>query len=58
MGMCILETIGEQASVYEVERVELFQLFQIIKEHQVDALLIQDESRLGSGHARIGRIHN
>ncbi|MGG2027207.1 recombinase family protein [Gottfriedia sp. S16(2024)] len=57
MGMCILETIGEQASGYEVEREGLFQLFQIIKEHQVDALLIQDETRLGRGHARIALLH-
>lgn len=57
MGMCILETISEQASGYEVEREGLFQLFQIIKDNQVDVLLIQDETRLGRGHARIAILH-
>ncbi|MFB7142004.1 MULTISPECIES: recombinase family protein [unclassified Bacillus (in: firmicutes)] len=57
MGMCILDSISEQASGYEVERDGLYQLFQVIKENQVDALLIQDETRLGRGHARIALLH-
>ncbi|WP_088041051.1 recombinase family protein [Bacillus sp. EAC] len=57
MGMCILETISEQASGYEVERDGLFYLFQLIKENKVDALLIQDETRLGRGHARVAILH-
>jgi DNA invertase Pin-like site-specific DNA recombinase len=57
MGMCILETISEQASGYEVERDGLYQLFQLIKENKIEALLIQDETRLGRGHARIAIMH-
>ncbi len=57
MGMCILKTISEQASGYVVERDGLIELFESIKEHKVDALLIQDETRLGRGHARIAILH-
>jgi len=57
MGMCILKTISEQASGYVVERDGLIELFESIKENKVEALLIQDETRLGRGHARIAILH-
>lgn len=57
MGMCILETICEQASGYDIEREGLYQLFELIKEHKIDAVLIQDETRLGRGHARVAILH-
>ena len=51
------EVITEQASGYEVEREGLLKLFEVIKQNEIEAILIQDETRLGRGHARIAILH-
>lgn len=56
-SMNILKVIEEQASGYDIERDGIFELFDCIKNQQVDAVLIQDETRLGRGNARIALIH-
>ncbi|MGG4489031.1 YneB family resolvase-like protein [Metabacillus idriensis] len=53
----IVKVIEEQASGYDIERDGIFELFDCIKNQQVDAVLIQDETRLGRGNARIALIH-
>lgn len=55
--MNIVKIIEEQASGYDIERDGIFELFDCIKSQQVDAVLIQDETRLGRGNARIALIH-
>ncbi|MFY0758765.1 recombinase family protein [Metabacillus dongyingensis] len=55
--MNIVKVIEEQASGYDIERDGIFELFDCIKNQQVDAILIQDETRLGRGNARIALIH-
>lgn len=55
--MEILEIIKEQASGYELDRDGILKLLEIIKDQQVDAVLIQDETRLGRGNAKIALLH-
>lgn len=56
-GFEVVKVIMEQASGYEVDRDGVFDLLSTLKEQQIDALLIQDETRLGRGHARIALLH-
>ena len=55
--MEILDIIKEQASGYELERDGILKLLEMIKDQQVDAVLIQDETRLGRGNAKIALLH-
>ncbi|KYD32059.1 MULTISPECIES: YneB family resolvase-like protein [Anoxybacillaceae] len=56
-GFEVVKVIMEQASGYEVDRDGVFDLLSTLKEQRIDALLIQDETRLGRGHARIALLH-
>ncbi|MFD0943405.1 YneB family resolvase-like protein [Savagea faecisuis] len=47
----------DEASGYDVERDGLMDLLECLKEERVDALFIQDETRIGRGHARIAILH-
>jgi DNA invertase Pin-like site-specific DNA recombinase len=49
--------IKEQASGYDIEREGILQVLDRIKDQQVQALLIQDETRLGRGNAKIALLH-
>lgn len=55
--MEILCVIREQASGFELEREGMLQLLELIKDKQVQAVLIQDETRLGRGNAKIALLH-
>lgn len=56
-NMEIVDVIAEQASGYEIERDGILQVLDIIKEQHIDALFIQDETRLGRGNAKIALLH-
>jgi DNA invertase Pin-like site-specific DNA recombinase len=56
-GFEIIKVIEERASGYEIERDGILELLTLIKEERVEALLIQDETRLGRGNARIALLH-
>jgi len=56
-GFEIIKVIEEQASGYDIERDGILELLTLIKEERVEALLIQDETRLGRGNARIALLH-
>ncbi|MRX70694.1 recombinase family protein [Bacillus lacus] len=56
-GMKVEEVISEQASGYEIDREGMMKLLDIIKKRDIDAVLIQDETRLGRGNARIAILH-
>jgi DNA invertase Pin-like site-specific DNA recombinase len=56
-GFEIVKVIQEQASGYDIERDGIVELLTLMKEEQIDALLIQDETRLGRGNARIALLH-
>jgi len=49
--------IKEQASGYEFEREGILEVLERIKDPLVQALLIQDETRLGRGNAKIAILH-
>lgn len=53
----VISIIKEQASGYDLEREGVLQLLDLIKDKQVGALLIQDETRLGRGNAKIAILH-
>ncbi|ANB61555.1 YneB family resolvase-like protein [Anoxybacteroides amylolyticum] len=56
-GFCVVKTIMEQASGYDIEREGVLELLDALKEEKIDAVLIQDETRLGRGNARIALLH-
>lgn len=48
---------SDQHSGYEMDREGLLEMLNAIKTDIVDAVFIQDETRLGRGHARIALLH-
>ncbi|MBP2240232.1 DNA invertase Pin-like site-specific DNA recombinase [Cytobacillus eiseniae] len=56
-GFEIMKIISEQASGYELEREGILELISLIKEKQVEVILIQDETRIGRGNAKIAILH-
>jgi DNA invertase Pin-like site-specific DNA recombinase len=53
----VVTIIKEQASGYDLERDGILQLLDQIKDKTVQAILIQDETRLGRGNAKIALLH-
>lgn len=53
----VISIIKEQASGYELDRDGVLQLLEQIKDGQVQAILIQDETRIGRGNAKIALLH-
>lgn len=53
----IVSIIQEKASGYEIERQGILDMLDIIKSHKVDAVFIQDETRIGRGNAKIAILH-
>ncbi|WP_223700105.1 YneB family resolvase-like protein [Sutcliffiella deserti] len=56
-GIEIVEVIEEQASGFDLEREGVFQIIDIIAKDKIDVVLIQDETRLGRGNAKIAFLH-
>lgn len=57
LGYHVVSTFYDQKSGYEVERDGLVDMLDFIKENNIKYLFIQDETRLGRGHARIAVLH-
>lgn len=53
----IVSIIREQASGYDLDREGILEVLRLIKEEQIDAFLIQDETRLGRGNTKIALLH-
>ncbi|MEH7177065.1 YneB family resolvase-like protein [Neobacillus vireti] len=53
----VVSIIREQASGYDLERDGILELLDILKEKTIQAVLIQDETRLGRGNAKIALLH-
>jgi DNA invertase Pin-like site-specific DNA recombinase len=53
----VVTIIREQASGYDLDRDGMLQLLDLLKEKTVQAVLIQDETRLGRGNAKIALLH-
>jgi DNA invertase Pin-like site-specific DNA recombinase len=56
-GFQIIKIIKEQASGFELDRDGILDLLSLIKDQHVDVILIQDETRLGRGNAKIALLH-
>ncbi|SFA72506.1 MULTISPECIES: recombinase family protein [unclassified Bacillus (in: firmicutes)] len=56
-GFEVVKIISEQASGYDLEREGILEILDLIKQKQIDGLLIQDETRLGRGNAKIALLH-
>lgn len=56
-GFSVKEVFEDQHSGYEMDRDGLLEMLNYIKAERVDAVFIQDETRLGRGHARIALLH-
>ncbi|WP_335871775.1 YneB family resolvase-like protein [Bacillus sp. 2205SS5-2] len=56
-GFDIHSVIKDQASGYDLDREGIFELLDEIKVHNIEAILIQDETRIGRGNAKIALIH-
>ncbi|CAG9621845.1 YneB family resolvase-like protein [Sutcliffiella rhizosphaerae] len=53
----IVSIVVEQASGYDLERDGVFQIIEDISAKEIDVLLVQDETRLGRGNAKIAFLH-
>lgn len=49
--------ICDQSSGYDLDRPGVLMLLEKIQKENIDAILIQDETRLGRGNARIALLH-
>lgn len=56
-GFEVEKIIKEQASGYDLEREGILELLELIKDKTIGALLIQDETRLGRGNAKVAILH-
>ncbi|WP_108669308.1 YneB family resolvase-like protein [Peribacillus acanthi] len=56
-GMNVIQSIKEKASGFEIDREGILEVLDLIKDQSVDALLIQDETRLGRGNAKVALLH-
>jgi DNA invertase Pin-like site-specific DNA recombinase len=56
-GFEVVKVIKEQASGYDLEREGILELLELIKDKTIGALLIQDETRLGRGNAKVALLH-
>lgn len=56
-GIDVIQVVEEQASGYDLDRDGVFQIIELISTEPVEVLLIQDETRLGRGNAKIAFLH-
>jgi len=55
--MEIVKVIKEKASGYDLQREGILDLLEMLKDGQAQVVLIQDETRLGRGNAKIALLH-
>jgi DNA invertase Pin-like site-specific DNA recombinase len=53
----VVKVIREKASGYDLEREGILELLSLLKDKSIQAVLIQDETRLGRGNAKIALLH-
>ncbi|KPL58790.1 YneB family resolvase-like protein [Rossellomorea vietnamensis] len=49
--------IKDQASGFELDRPGVLELLDLVRDKSIEAVLIQDETRIGRGNAKIALIH-
>lgn len=53
----VVEEIAEQHSGFDLNRPGLYQVLHLLKEKKASVLLIQDDTRLGRGEAKLALVH-
>nr|WP_088105193.1 recombinase family protein [Halalkalibacter urbisdiaboli] len=53
----VIQAIEEVASGYEIEREGILEMLSLFKERAASILLVQDDTRIGRGHAKMAFIH-
>ncbi|ADC51926.1 DNA resolvase YneB [Alkalihalophilus pseudofirmus OF4] len=56
-GLEVVHVIEEKASGYEIDREGILKLLDLIKEDKAQSVLVQDDTRLGRGHAKMAILH-
>ncbi|MCJ8006366.1 recombinase family protein [Lederbergia wuyishanensis] len=56
-GMEVDAVVCDRSSGYDLDRPGILTLLEKIKSNSIDAVLIQDETRLGRGNAKIALLH-
>ncbi|MEH6943607.1 YneB family resolvase-like protein [Bacillus sp. JJ722] len=57
LSLEVIHVIKKQESGFQLNRDGVFELLECIKEQSVNVVLIQDETRLGRGNAKIALLH-
>lgn len=57
LGLEHVGTFKDKHSGFDIDREGLLSLLDFIRDEEVDAVLIQDETRLGRGNARMAVLH-
>ena len=53
----VIKIIEERHSGYDIDRDGMIEALSILKEKKASILLVQDDTRLGRGHAKIALLH-
>ena len=57
LGFIHVETFKDQHSGFDIDRDGLLDLLEFVRDEQVDVVLVQDETRIGRGNARMAVLH-
>lgn len=56
-GYAVVNVFSDQHSGYDIEREGLLELLTYVKEHDIKAVFVQDETRIGRGNGRMAVLH-
>ncbi|WP_100373052.1 YneB family resolvase-like protein [Bacillus sp. FJAT-45037] len=56
-GFHIIDIIEEKVSGYEIEREGMLRLLDLVKQKEANVVLVQDDTRIGRGHAKMAILH-
>lgn len=57
LNLTHVTTFKDQHSGFDIDRDGLLDLLEYVRDEEIDAVLIQDETRLGRGNARMAVLH-
>jgi DNA invertase Pin-like site-specific DNA recombinase len=57
LGFTIIQLVKDKASGFDVDRDGIVEILNLIKYKDIQALFIQDETRLGRGNAKLALFH-
>ena len=57
LGFSHVNTFKDRHSGFDIDREGLLDLLEFVRDEKIDAVLIQDETRLGRGNARMAVLH-